>query len=111
MLLVPIIILLGICASAWLIDDPRQKGAFVQASFRSNQAIMGLPLAVSLGGTEAAAIASLATSIGIPLFNISAVVILKLYSGKSEEKGKFLDIVKSLVTNPLITFVTANPNG
>ena len=99
---IPLSILLGAALAALLIKDSRQKGAFVQASFRSNQAIMGLPLAISLGGAAAAPIASLATSIGIPLFNISAVLILTLYGKSESEGGRLKQILKSLVTNPLI---------
>ena len=46
-------LLLGILAARLLIRDPRQKGVLAQASFRSNQAILGLPLAEALGGEAA----------------------------------------------------------
>ena len=99
---VPLIILIGTLLAHFLIKDTRQKGAFVQAGFRSNQAIMGLPLAISLGGNEAAAIASLATSVGIPLFNIGGIIVLKLYDKENNGESKLRGILKSLVTNPLI---------
>lgn len=103
---VPLLALLGIVCARFIIDDRRQKGAFVQSCFRSNQAIMGLPLAISLGGAEAGAIASLATSLGIPLFNIGGIVVLKLYDNENKGESKLRGILKSLVTNPLIIGVT-----
>ena len=99
---VPVTVLLGVLLARLIIDDRRQKGAFVQSCFRSNQAIMGLPLAISLGGNAAAGIASLATSVGIPLYNIGGIVVLKMYDSKAEGRGKLREILRSLVTNPLI---------
>ena len=99
---VPVTVLLGVLVGRFIIDERRQKGAFVQSCFRSNQAIMGLPLAISLGGNAAAGITSLATSIGIPLFNIGGIVVLKMYDDNEEGGGRLRQIFKSLVTNPLI---------
>lgn len=104
---IPISIGIGAILAKSLIKENSQKGAFVQSTFRSNQAIMGLPLAESLGGTEATAIASLATSAGIPLFNISAVIILKAYAKDSKDKSKIMHILKAVITNPLIIGVVA----
>ena len=99
---IPIAIVLGILMSKLFIKDHRQKGAFVQATFRSNQAIMGLPLAKELGGDAAMPVASLATSLGIPIFNVSAVAILKIYNNASGKKTSLAEIVKGIITNPLI---------
>lgn len=99
---VPIGVFVGMLASKFLIKERSQQGAFVQAVFRSNQAILGLPLAAALGGNDAVIMASLATSIGIPLFNIAAVIVLKYYSIEEGRKNTVKDILKAVVTNPLI---------
>ena len=103
---IPIAILIGVLLAGALIKERGQRGALVQASFRSNQAIMGLPLAESLGGASAVAVASIATSVGIPLFNVSAVIILKAYSDARGEKSS-KGTLKALLTNPLILGVLA----
>jgi predicted permease len=106
MALIPVAILIGIILAKPLIADKKQKGAFIQAAFRSNQAIMGLPLAISLGGDEAAVIASIATSIGIPIFNVSAVIILNAFSEKKAKESNLKRIFLGLIKNPLIIGVT-----
>lgn len=99
---IPIGVFVGMFAAKILIKERSQQGAFVQATFRSNQAILGLPLASALGGNDAVIMASLATSIGIPLFNISAVIVLKYYSIEEGKKNTVKDILKAVITNPLI---------
>ena len=48
----------------------KQKGVMLQAAFRSNYAIIGIPLAMSLGGDSAKAAASIVAAATLPLFNI-----------------------------------------
>ena len=84
----PIGILVGIGATKLFIPDRRQKGVLVQAVFRSNQAILGMPLTQSLGGEAAVAVTSVVTSLGIPLYNISAVIVLETYCQRDGKKTK-----------------------
>lgn len=81
-----------------------QKGVINQSSFRSNYAIIGIPLAESLGGTPAVAFAGVLSAVCIPLFNFLAVVILSRYSKKDYEPP-VKDIIKSAGKNPLIRAV------
>ena len=104
---VPLAIAIGILAAMLFIRDAKQKGVLVLASFRSNQAILGLPLAVALGGQAAAPIMSLVMSIGIPLFNISAVLILVAYNHIEGKRPTFGSIMKTVFTNPLTVGVLA----
>ena len=99
---VPVCVFTGMLAARFLIKDRSQQGVLAQATFRSNQAILGLPLAAALGGDPAVAVASLVTSIGIPLFNIAAVIVLKYYSVEKGKKNSAKDILASVVRNPLI---------
>ena len=78
-----------------------QKGVIMQCSFRSNHAIVGIPLAQSLGGAEALAFASLLSAIAIPLFNTLAVFCLSRYADENK-KPSFLSTAKKTVQNPLI---------
>lgn len=76
-----------------------QRGAMIQASFRSNYAILGIPLVESLfpaGDNGASAMMAMIT---VPLFNMLAVITLETYRG-----GKFdlKKILIGIVKNPLI---------
>lgn len=75
------------------------RGVLAQAAFRSNYALIGIPLAEALFGEEGVAAASVLSAVVIVLFNILAVICLSVYrEGKPSIKKIFLDILK----NPLI---------
>lgn len=93
---------LGVLVSRVFVLDRGQKGVIAQAAFRSNQAILGLPLANALGGEASMAFASLTTSVCVPLFNILAVVTLTVFSDNSEQKISIRSLCRRIVTNPLI---------
>lgn len=77
-----------------------ERGALSQAIFRSNYALIGIPLATSLFGEEGAIVATLLSAFIIPLFNILAVITLTVFGdgGRVSVKRILLGIVK----NPLI---------
>lgn len=77
-----------------------RRGALLQATFRSNYAFVGIPLATALCGEYGAAVATLMSIVTIPLFNALAVVSLSIFSdsGRISVKKILLGIVK----NPLI---------
>ena len=66
----------GEVCCALFVKQRNRKGVILQCSFRSNHAIIGIPLAQSLGGAQALAFASLLSAIAIPLFNVLAVFCL-----------------------------------
>lgn len=86
------------------VKDSRQKGVMVQAAYRSNNAIIGLSLVTTLtsGEKNAVAVASILSSLFIPLFNILAVISLSMYTNVSDGKFDFKGMIKKIVTNPLI---------
>ncbi len=76
-----------------------RRGVLCQAAFRSNYALIGIPLAESLFGEEGVAAASVLSAVVIVLFNVLAVICLSVYrKGKPSFKKIILDILK----NPLI---------
>ena len=93
---------LGLLISRLFVGERSQKGVITQATFRSNQAILGIPLANALGGEAALAFASMATSVCVPLFNVLGVITLTIFSGKPEQKVSVRSLVRRVVTNPLI---------
>lgn len=98
---------MGMLTAHFLIKDPKQKGVILQCTFRSNFAIIGIPLAESLGGMEGVQVAALLSAVTIPVYNILAVVALSIYlPGKEDESGKkkidYRAILKKIAKNPLI---------
>lgn len=83
--------------------DSAKRGSLIQATIRSNYAIIGLPLAESLFGAAGAAAAGVMSAFCVPLFNVLSVIALTIFNGNSQ-KGK-VDVRKILlgiVKNPLI---------
>ncbi len=91
---------LGVLAAGLLVPDRRQKGVVIQASFRANHAILGLPLAEALGGQAALGFASLSTAVAVPVFNLLAVVVLSYYGGV--KRPGIRELLCRVGKNPLI---------
>ena len=85
----------------FITKDEKQKGVIAQAAFRSNYALIGIPLAESIFGPEGGMIAGLLSAVTIPLFNVLAVICLSIYS---EEKRRISvkQIILDIIKNPLI---------
>ena len=79
-------------------ENPR-RGVLIQAMFRSNFALFGLPMAESLCGAERMGPTSLLIGVCVPLVNILAVITLETFrGGKPSVKKMLIGIAK----NPLI---------
>ncbi|MBR4109922.1 MAG: AEC family transporter [Oscillospiraceae bacterium] len=82
---------------------PERKGVVMQCVYRSNYAIIGLPLANALGGAEAMAVAAIVSAFLIPVYNTFAVISLTIFIKDPQDKKIDLkSILKGIVTNPLI---------
>ncbi|MBQ6600417.1 MAG: AEC family transporter [Clostridia bacterium] len=87
---------------AHIVTDKRSYlGVLAQCSFRSNYAIIGIPLALSLGGEEAVAFASVLSAVAVPLFNVLAVILLSHYSKEKEDWAVRKTLLRT-AKNPLI---------
>lgn len=85
---------------------PQRRGVILQCCFRSNFVIIGLPLAASLGGAEAEAVAAVLSAVSIPLFNILAVISLSVFVNRKESFfSSVKHITRDILTNPLIIAV------
>ena len=98
--------LIGIILVKLTIKEEKQKGVILQCVVRSNYAIIGIPLALSLGGESAVAFASVLSAVAVPMFNVLAVIILSHYSSE-KEKGAVKKTLLRTVRNPLIIGVFA----
>ncbi len=98
----------GLVYCLLFVKNNKQKGVVWQSFFRSNFAIIGLPLAQALGGEQGIATASILSAFSIPLFNALAAVSLSVFvpaDGKAKINVK--DIILRVVKNPLIIGVFA----
>ncbi len=104
-----VVFLIGLILAITLIKDPKQKGVILQCVFRSNYAIIGIPLAQSLakGDPTVVGIASVVSAVSIPLFNILAIIALNLFVKEGQEKPSVRSICLKILKNPLIIGVFA----
>ena len=102
-----VLFFLGMLMVKCTVSDSRQKGAMLQCVFRSNFAIIGLPIAEALSGAEGIGIASVLGAFSIPTFNMLAVIALTMYLDAGNQKNKIKGTLKKIITNPLILGVLA----
>jgi len=76
-----------------------RTGAIIHCGYRSNFAILGLPLLKNVLDAVGVAKAEIVLALGVPLFNVIAVVCLAYWS---QSKGDYKKVVKNIITNPLI---------
>lgn len=98
-----VIFFLAIAATCAFTKDGAKRGSLIQAMFRSNYAIIGIPLATSLFGDKGAAAAGVMSAFCVPLFNMLGVITLSIFNGTGK-KGKVNvgKILLGIVKNPLI---------
>ena len=84
-----------------------RRGVILQSTFRSNFALIGLPLANQLFGEAGLAVATLMSAVIIPVYNILAVISLTVFTGGGEKKPSAKGILLGIVKNPLIQSVVA----
>lgn len=91
---------IGLLLARFVTKERRQKGVLIQVAFRSNYAIIGLPLAEALAVPGGAALLSAMQAPSIIYFNLMAVLALSHYA-----EDKKADLKKTLIgiaQNPLI---------
>lgn len=101
MAMVCILFVLGLATMRFTTRVPERRGCILQCVFRSNTAIIGIPLASALGGAEAVAVCAIITAFTLPLLNIFAVLALTIYVGDAS-KIDIRGVIKKIVNNPLI---------
>lgn len=92
---------LSIPAVIFVTKKGDRRGALLQACFRSNYALIGIPLAESLFGQAGVSVATVLSAASIPLFNALAVISLSVF-GDGEQKPSVKKILLGIVKNPLI---------
>lgn len=103
-----VIFLTATAVTCLFTKDGAKRGALIQSAFRSNYAIIGLPLASALFGDKGAAAAGVMSAFCVPFFNILAVITLTVFNGKSEKsRVDVKKILSGIVKNPLILATAA----
>lgn len=100
------IFLLAIPVALCITPYRERRGPLVQVSFRSNYALVGLPLAASLFGEEGMIVATLLSAAAIPLFNVLAVISLTVFRDGGEGPN-VKKILMGILKNPLILGICA----
>lgn len=85
-----------------LLKNRRIQGEFIQASYRSSAALLGIAFIQNIYGS--AGIAPLMIIGSVPLYNIMAVAVLSFFSPerKKLDAGTVKKTLKGIVTNPII---------
>lgn len=99
------IFIVFICALIFVIifiKDDRKKGVILQAAFRSNFALIGLPLSEALGGDETGRFIAVLFAFAIPLLNVLAVISLSLFQKNETGRISIKSIIINVFKNPLI---------
>ncbi len=85
------------------LKDKSMRGAFVQASFRSSAAVMGLAFIQNIYGSSA--MGPLMIVGAVPLYNIYSVIVLT-FEGNDAAEGRSTDKIKkaciNILKNPII---------
>lgn len=97
-----VIFLVGLPIVIASTDKPERRGVLLQGIFRSNYALIGIPLAEALFGSEGVIIASLLSAAVIPVFNILAVISLSVFRRNAGQRPSVKNILLDIVRNPLI---------
>lgn len=87
--------------------DRSIKGEFIQATYRSSAALLGITFIQNIYGT--AGMAPLMIIGSVPLYNIMAVVVLSVFKpgNNSFDKALVKKTLKGIATNPIIIGIVA----
>ena len=95
------VFLISIPISGVITKDTSRRGVVSQVMYRSNYALIGLPLVESIYGTDGLAEAALLSVVSVSMFNVFAVISLSMFN----EEKKHINvekILKDIIKNPLI---------
>ena len=76
-----------------------ERGAMIQAVYRSNYVLMGFPIAVNLFGKGNITAVAIIMMLVVPFYNITAVILFETFRGGKVNFGQML---KRILTNPII---------
>ena len=94
-------------AVSFLWKDRTIQGEFIQASYRSSAALLGIAFIQNIYGN--AGMAPLMIIGSVPLYNVMAVVVLSFFQPerKTLDRQVWINTLKGIVTNPIILGIVA----
>lgn len=102
-LMLGVLFAVGMACAVLATSVSERRGVVLQCIFRSNFAIIGLPLAGALGGDAAMSVAAVISAFAIPVLNIFAVIALSVFvKDESGERKSVRTILLNITKNPLI---------
>ena len=100
------VFVLSVISSGMVTKEKSRRGVLIQGVFRSNYALIGIPLSGSLFGDEGVTVASVLSAFAIPAFNVLAVIALTVF-GKGEGRPSIKSVLADIAKNPMIQGVAA----
>ena len=99
---ITILSILIVTLLSFLLKNKRNQGEFIQASYRSSAALLGIALIQNVYGK--ATMAPLMIIGSVPLYNVMAVIVLSFFSPERKEINKevWIKTFKGIITNPIL---------
>lgn len=94
-----LLFVIGFFVISKTVPDRRRCGAYLQALFRSNIAIIGIALAQTLTDEAGVASMTIVITVMVPIYNVLAVIALESFRGA---QISFRHTLKSILKNELI---------
>lgn len=94
-----VVYFLGVGFTLLTEKDNYSRGALIQAIYRGNFVLMGIPVMNNLMGEGAMGLTTIMVAIIVPIYNVLAVITLEVFRGGNLHAAS---ILKKIVTNPLI---------
>lgn len=91
---------IGFVVANVMTNVKNRKGVLIQACFRSNFAVIGLPLVEGLCGAEGLALAAAMQAPTVIYFNVASVLCLAIYS--DDAKIDWKKVARNVMHNPMV---------
>jgi hypothetical protein len=95
-----IVLLLSAVVVCTVEKDNRSRGAMLQALFRSNFVLLGMPLVENIFGPEALAVPTMMIAVVSPIYNSVSVFFLESFRG--EGRFSLIKTLRTVLHNPMI---------
>lgn len=101
-----VVFIVSLPLSKLITSVPDRRGVISQVMYRSNYALIGLPLVELICGLDGLSEAALLSVVSVSLFNAFAVISLSLF-GEEKKHINFKKILIDIIKNPLIIAIVA----
>lgn len=100
--IITILSILIVILISYTLKDRSIQGEFIQASYRSSAALLGIALIQNVYGK--ATMAPLMIIGSVPVYNIMAVIVLSIFTKdrKKLDKQLIIKTIKGIITNPIL---------